>query len=377
MILIVEDEFVVANDLRLILQKSGYKVCGIADSVKEAITLVDKYSPSLVLLDIYLKGNETGIDLAEKLTEKNIGFVYLSANSNQTVLEQAKATNPYGFLLKPFREKDVLITLDIAFYRHAHSQEVKLSQQQALQIATINILSEPVAWNNRLLNLAKLFQPYVPFDFIGLGLEKQRADISITCSFFRTGFDEYQVIKLPDLIAMMKMSIDEYKAEREKIVYEFSGFYNAAEFEDNCKKYTIKASFAKLFKVESNLMMAFTLSSGEKFLVSFYSKNPVAYNADHITLLENLQHAVGLTLDRQVALDEVARLSEKLKSENEYLIEEVKTLSNFEEIIGTSHKLLKVFDHVTQVAYLNTSILLLGESGTGKELIASTTRGVT
>lgn len=119
-ILIVEDEFIVANDLRLLLERAGYKVCSIADSVSEARSIIDRESPDLVLLDIQLKGMLTGIDLAKELKESQIAFVYLSANSNQRILEAAKATEPYGFLVKPFREKDVLITLDIAWYRHAH-----------------------------------------------------------------------------------------------------------------------------------------------------------------------------------------------------------------------------------------------------------------
>lgn len=119
-ILIVEDEFIVANDLRLMLKRAGYQVCGIADSVPEAHDIIDRENPELVLLDIQLKGKLNGIDLARELKEAQIAFVYLSANSNQKILEAAKATEPYGFLVKPFREKDVLITLDIAWYRHAH-----------------------------------------------------------------------------------------------------------------------------------------------------------------------------------------------------------------------------------------------------------------
>ncbi|NII23812.1 sigma-54-dependent Fis family transcriptional regulator [Pseudoflavitalea sp. X16] len=122
-ILIVEDEFIVANDLRLTLEKAGYRVCGIAASVEEARKLISQHKPQLVLLDIYLRGNGTGIDLAWQLKEQNIAFVYLSANSNQRVLEAAKLTEPYGFLVKPFRAKDVLITLDIARYRHQHNLE--------------------------------------------------------------------------------------------------------------------------------------------------------------------------------------------------------------------------------------------------------------
>jgi response regulator of citrate/malate metabolism len=110
-ILIVEDEFIVANDISIILENAGYYVCGIADSVDEARELIAKYRPQLVLLDIHLKGRLTGIDLARELGEENIAFVYLSANSNQKILEEIKTTNPQGFMVKPFREKDLLQSL--------------------------------------------------------------------------------------------------------------------------------------------------------------------------------------------------------------------------------------------------------------------------
>src|SRR5437868_281159 len=124
-ILIVEDEFIVADDLQLTLEHAGYEVCNIADSVVEAREMIKKKKPGLVLLDIHLKGKLKGIELAKELKEENIAFVYLSANSNRQILEAAKATEPYGFLVKPFREKDLLVTLDIAFYRHEHSLESK------------------------------------------------------------------------------------------------------------------------------------------------------------------------------------------------------------------------------------------------------------
>nr|GFC39907.1 hypothetical protein [Tanacetum cinerariifolium] len=81
-----------------------------------------------------------GIDLAHWLREQDIPFVFLSANLTDSVLEEAKVTEPYGFLNKPFREKDVLSTLEIARYRHAHSAEAKLRQQQEIQMAVNNAL---------------------------------------------------------------------------------------------------------------------------------------------------------------------------------------------------------------------------------------------
>ena len=117
-ILIVEDELVVANDIRLTLERAGYAVLGIARSYHSAMDMISLAPPELVLLDIFLKGELTGIDLAAQLNKKDIPFVYLSANCNSSMLEMAKVTQPSGFIVKPFREKDLLVTLDIARYRH-------------------------------------------------------------------------------------------------------------------------------------------------------------------------------------------------------------------------------------------------------------------
>ncbi|AWH85671.1 sigma-54-dependent Fis family transcriptional regulator [Flavobacterium album] len=118
-ILIVEDEFIVANDLKMILKKGGYDVVGIASSAAQARTMVTAKKPNWVLLDIILKGDETGIDLAWELIKCKTPFLFISANTNQTTLEAVKKTQPYGFMVKPFREKDLLVMLDIARYRYA------------------------------------------------------------------------------------------------------------------------------------------------------------------------------------------------------------------------------------------------------------------
>ena len=122
-ILIVEDQFIEANNLQGVLELAGYRVCGIARSVPQALELLEQHRPDLVLVDIFLKGPLTGIDLAKKLRETNTPFVYLSANSDKKTLEAAKATRPHGFLVKPFREKDILVMLEIARYTHEHNPE--------------------------------------------------------------------------------------------------------------------------------------------------------------------------------------------------------------------------------------------------------------
>lgn len=122
-ILIVEDQFIEANNLRIILRKAGYAVCSLASSVDEALKIKKNEKPDLVLLDIRLQGKQTGIDLAKILREENMAFIFLSANSSKEILNAAKATRPYGFLVKPFREKDVLVSLDVALYLHQQNKQ--------------------------------------------------------------------------------------------------------------------------------------------------------------------------------------------------------------------------------------------------------------
>ena len=126
-ILIVEDQFIEANNLKRILVRAGYAVCTIARSVPEALTILEEERPVLVLLDIYLDGDQTGIDLAYMLRERDVAYIYLSANTNRQTLNAVKATNPYGFLAKPFRRKDVIIMLEVALSAHEQKKETNFS----------------------------------------------------------------------------------------------------------------------------------------------------------------------------------------------------------------------------------------------------------
>ena len=196
-ILIVEDEYIIANDLQLILHAAGYPVMGIARSVAKALTLIEQQRPDVVLLDIYLQGVETGIDLAQQLNALNIPFIYISANDNQRVLEAVKATEPSGYIVKPFREKDVLTALEISRYRHSHSVELKLREEKALQIALTEALSETENWEKKLLTAAQLLQAYVPFDFVTI--RHQRQVTTHYFNYYRVGFDEYQTLSVQDI----------------------------------------------------------------------------------------------------------------------------------------------------------------------------------
>lgn len=118
-IFIVEDESIVAKDIQNSLAKLGYNVVGIANNGNDAIEKIIDTAPDLVLMDIMIKGDLTGIDVSEKIKEKiNVPVIFLTAYADEGTLSKAKITEPYGYILKPFKEIDLHSTIEMAVYKH-------------------------------------------------------------------------------------------------------------------------------------------------------------------------------------------------------------------------------------------------------------------
>lgn len=216
-ILIVEDLFIEANDLRIILQKAGHTVCGVAKSVDQAMAILKREKPDMVLLDVFLKGDLTGIHLAKYLGTHNIPFIFLSANSNPSTLEAAKATQPYGFLVKPFREKDILVALDIADYRHRHAAEMMQRQEKWLSNLLGSIINEVASHEQKLSLLAKAFKPFIPFDLIFIDTDSKSEDLRAFYGFQRVDFNSYKHIDLTVFLRKIRLSTEDLHQLRKVI----------------------------------------------------------------------------------------------------------------------------------------------------------------
>jgi PAS domain S-box-containing protein len=129
-ILIVEDEGIIAKDIQSTLNRSGYSVIGIASSGEEAIKKAMEIHPDLVLMDIVLEGAMDGVEAAEHIRDHfDIPVVYLTAYSDDTTLQRAKITEPFGYILKPFQEKELYTTIEMALYKHTMQRKLKESEQ--------------------------------------------------------------------------------------------------------------------------------------------------------------------------------------------------------------------------------------------------------
>jgi PAS domain S-box-containing protein len=140
-ILVVEDDRLLTAEIQRMLVNLGYEVTATAASGEEAIARAAETLPDLVMMDIVLKGNLDGVRAAEHInTRLDIPVVYLSAHSDETTLHRAKITEPYGYIVKPFEERELHTNIEVALYRHRTEKQLRekrTSLQSALEKATI------------------------------------------------------------------------------------------------------------------------------------------------------------------------------------------------------------------------------------------------
>jgi PAS domain S-box-containing protein len=138
-ILIVENEAIVAADLAGKLRQLGYEVAGMAAEGQEAVALATRLCPHLVLMDIRLEGPMDGIEAAERIRLKNdVPVIYLTAHSDPATLARAKVTGPFGYILKPFDERELATQIELALYKHRADREIR-EQREWLRVTLTSI----------------------------------------------------------------------------------------------------------------------------------------------------------------------------------------------------------------------------------------------
>lgn len=134
-VLVVEDERVVALHLRQQLSRLGYDVPFMATKGPQALEAIELHRPDVVLMDIHIEGDMDGIDTASRIpSHLRIPVIYLTAYSEESTLERARSTKPYGYLLKPFSERELHATIQMAMERHRADSAVT-RQANDLRIA--------------------------------------------------------------------------------------------------------------------------------------------------------------------------------------------------------------------------------------------------
>ncbi len=141
--MIVEDEIITARDEKQTLEKLGYSVSAIVGSGEEAVKKAEEDRPDLVLMDIELSGKMDGIEAAGILHSRfDIPSIFVTAYADDKILERAKITEPFGYLIKPFENKELLSNIVMALYKHrAEMERKKLIQELQDSLAKVKLLS--------------------------------------------------------------------------------------------------------------------------------------------------------------------------------------------------------------------------------------------
>ncbi|MCD9017688.1 sigma 54-interacting response regulator [Parachryseolinea silvisoli] len=367
-VFIVEDQFAEAHNLQIMLEKAGYEVCGVERTAEGALAAIERLAPQLVLVDIFLKGPATGIDLAKKLHEKNIAFVYISANFDNEILSTAKETQPYGFLIKPFRERDMLVTLEIANYRHTFNVESRQKKVSLIENQFVELLGGDGGDSDEyLLEVCQILQQHIPFDLM-LVNTFSNAYAGIQTGYQRIGYQEYRKVDPERYAGIVGSSASGFTALSNSVpFFKQATIYNEEQFEVHAAQSGLVQQITETLQVCSCLYIPINYYKGHLVQLCLYHQKPNAYGVDHLALVYHLNNVL-----REIAQKVVTDDQSPVRSDKTYT--PVKKRNNhaavFPDMIGSSQALLNVFDAILQVAPFDTSVLILGESGTGKERVA-------
>lgn len=155
-ILVVEDEAIVAMDIRQRLASMGYDAVGVATTAGSALTLTQRLRPDLVLMDIRLNGPEDGIAAAQQIRERfGLPVVFLTAFAEDSTVDRAIRAEPMGYVLKPFEERELRMAIEMALYKHraeAQRREYETQLHRARRLESLSVLAGGIARDlNRLL----------------------------------------------------------------------------------------------------------------------------------------------------------------------------------------------------------------------------------
>ncbi len=133
-ILVVEDDLLIARDIKEVLTEEGYMVRTGDTSVEQAIAGIESYDPQLVLIDVNLHGSKDGTELGRYLTQKDtVPFVYITSYTDKITLDRIKCTRPHGFIVKPFEPVNLTTTVEIVLHNYSHRKVDPLRNEEVMK----------------------------------------------------------------------------------------------------------------------------------------------------------------------------------------------------------------------------------------------------
>ncbi len=229
-ILVVEDEALTALELQKKLVSWGYDVIDIVSSGEKAMEKALELKPDLILMDILLKGNMTGIDAAREIKNKiEIPVIYLTAYCSDETFESAKITQPCAYLIKPFQENELKFAIEMAFY--GHKSQLKLMEREALYRILVENSKDMIFIINKDLLVDYVNESSINYlklpksDIIGSRVQdlfpKNSFDVQVKelKEIFKTGnsFRSESIFRFPDYELWLDTRLEPLKNEKSEV----------------------------------------------------------------------------------------------------------------------------------------------------------------
>ena len=296
--------------------------------MEEALDLLATEPPDIVLLDIQLDGLGTGIDLARTLMTRNIPFVYVSANVNDSVMAAAKVTQPHGFVVKPFRDRDILVTLELARYRHAHGQEAALRQEKSLQVAVNNALMTIKERNALCREIARQLDQLVPISAFGLRVGTAAGQLRYTITPSKAADGQFESLPRVALAGMPPEGMDE---EIRSLGEEETGVFTGERFGALCRRYALYQTLRAHLGCRSAIRVGLPLGGGAP--ASLTSPDPDRFTPVHFDLVRLIVPQITLALENLFAFEEI-RAREQVKASELALLNAFTSGLPYPEVMG-------------------------------------------
>jgi PAS domain S-box-containing protein len=303
-ILIVEDEVVVAHDIKSTLERLGYEVTARAATAEDALASARETRPDLVLMDIVIKGDKDGISAAATIREElEVPVIYLTAYSDEAILERAKTTEPYGYIIKPFQERELHSTIEMALYKSRAERRIVHLNRVLRAIRNINQLIVHEKDGQRLIERAcEILSETQGYYNVWIALYDETGALSITAQTgVETGFESLkEMLRAGDEIECIK------KAKLSPQPISIEDPYNTCAGCPLVSLYEGHAGLAARIEHEEKIFGFLVVSTTREII----------RDEEELDLFRELAQDLGLAL-QGIALDEVRRRAKKALQESE------------------------------------------------------------
>ena len=369
-ILVLEDEYLIAEDLKTMLGKAGYEEVVLCFDAQDATRVIQKGDIDFAILDVNTGEELGGLEVSTKVSQRKIPYIFLTSYADDDLLNKIKKNKPAGYLIKPTSEKELKSTIEIARYKAAYKNMSMTEKERKFLLelnAAINHVGDSDAFFSAIISaLGELVDLDRPPHLALLTEDEKHVTIKLDTAF--------STIE-PEIVRHIKDEIKKFNpipvsdALRRVLDRDEPAIYSLEELKnlfinkhahDVLEGTEIKECIIAPLKVNSRTLGYLNIPSARKD----------HFGSAHFDILRAAANQIAVILQSNLFYEKLRKHSDKVEQENSYLLDEIRLDRFNHDFVGTSPNIAELKEKILQVAKIDTTVLIVGETGTGKELVA-------